>query len=122
MKAHWNLKSVFYCSVLLVLISPSVQAQICTNNKDTVYGLSTTGVLYPINVNNGGAGTNLDSLTDGNAPSNANGIGYSKITGRFYYFERSAAAAAPIQRFVSYDPLTKTVVALAAFPNNNKIR
>jgi len=109
---------------LLLLPATGLRAQICQDPTDTIYGLSTTGVIYPINVNNATIGTNLDSLTDGNAPVNSNGIGFSKLNGRFYYFERSAAGSAFFQRFVYYDPATGTVLGRATppFANAKKCR
>lgn len=123
LKKHWL---VIYTTLMLLPVS-ALQAQICQNPTDTIYGLSTTGVIYPINVNNVTIGANLDSLNDGWLAQNSNGIGFSTMNGRFYYFERSTTTISPLnprQRFVYYDPATATVLARATppFPNANKAR
>jgi len=112
---------------VLLLPAAGIRAQICQNPTDTIYGLNLTGVITPINVNNATIGANLDSLTDGWLPQNSNGIGFSSMNGRFYYFERSTTTISPLnprQRFVYYDPATATVLARATppFPNANKCR
>jgi len=42
---------------MLLLQATALQAQICQNPTDTVYGLSLTGVIYPLNVNNAQVGS-----------------------------------------------------------------
>lgn len=99
-------------------------AQICSDNLNTVYGLSTTGQISPINVNtavNGGP-----VAASGTATTSANGMGYSNLNGKFYFFLISGTGAAPSPQFQSYDPGTATFTTLAAAPatllNNQKIR
>lgn len=129
MRPLLTLRKKYFLACGLFLITAASNAQICQNPTDTVYSMSTTGVIYPININTALAGTPLDSLTDGNAPQNANGLGFSSLNGKFYYFERSAATVAPVnprQQFVSYDPATKIVSTLnnpvISAPAANKIR
>lgn len=126
MKQKMYTQKIYITCFIIVLLLPAagLRAQICQDPTDTVYGLNLTGVITPINVNNATIGTNLDSLTDGNTPINSNGIGFSKLNGRFYYFERSAAGSAFYQRFVYYDPTTATVLGRLAppFSNTSKCR
>ena len=75
------------------------KSQICTNNKDSIYGLTTTGQIVAVNVNNGGSVT-IGAPT-GSAIS-ANAIGYSQLNGNFYFFNKNGSSP---QQFVSYNPL-----------------
>ncbi len=108
----------------LLLLSATLQAQICTNNTDSMYGLNSlvggSGQIVSVSVLNAG------SVTVGSpAPSsvNANGLGFSSLNSRFYFFNQCGAGPA---EFVSYDPLTGSKVPLAspvpAIPNAQKIR
>jgi hypothetical protein len=112
---------IVLCTMSL-LPATKLSAQICTNPKDTLYGLSTTGVIVPININDGGVGPNI--VTPGTAV-NSNGAGYSP-SGKFYFFQRSAAPTAPNQAFVAYDIVAKTTTTLTlptlTTPATSKIR
>src|SRR5881275_3031236 len=91
------------------------RTQLCGDNVNTVYGLTTAGELYPVNINTGTVGTLVENLTDGvNPASNSNAIGYNSVSGKFYYFYRCAAATAPNIEFVSYNPATNSLQVLAA--------
>src|ERR1700694_526759 len=100
---------LFFISCIL-LSGLDVAAQICVNQKDSVYGLTTTGQIVAINVNNGG-GSTIGSPAAGAVNSNA--IGYSNVTGLFYFFNKNGGA---VQEFVSFNPMTSALVPLAASP------
>lgn len=99
---------------------------VCTDNVNTVYGLTVSGGLYPINVNTAVVGSQIESLTDGiNSALNANAIGYNSANGKFYYFYRtSASPTSPFSEFVSYNPATNALQVLATppFGTTTKVR
>ncbi len=101
-----------FCIMIACLLANIVEAQLCSDPKDTVYGLTVTtppGQIVGINVNNAGAvAIGLPST----GASNTNGIGYSETKKLFYYFNKSGGS----QQFVSYNPLTSALVVLAAPP------
>jgi hypothetical protein len=91
-------------------------SQLCSDNVNTVYGLTTAGEIYPVNINTGAVGALAATLNDGtaNPPENANAIGYNSANNKFYCFYRCAATApGPVLEFVSYYPPTNTVQILA---------
>src|SRR5580700_7592900 len=94
----------FFCS----------QAQICLDPVNIVYGMTNAGVIYPINVNTGAAGSAINPAYPGNAPSSSNAIGYNSHNGNFYYFKRNYGASP--QEFVSFSPATNTYTILASSP------
>src|ERR1700722_5874557 len=96
------------------ICSAKVNAQMCTDPINVVYGMSNAGFIYPINVNTGVVGAALNPAYTGNAPSSANAIGYNTVNGKFYYFKRNYPATP--QEFVSFDPTTNTYTVLAASP------
>jgi len=103
-----------------------MQAQLCTNPTDTVYGLNSitasgfAGQIAGVNINDG-TSNNIGLPAAGG--ENANGLGFSQITGKFYFFNRCGSGTI---EFVSYDPLTGSKVVLAAPPatilTSHKIR
>jgi hypothetical protein len=101
-----------FCTICLSLFLANVQAQICSDAVDTIYGLTTAGQIVGINVNNGGA-VNIGTPSAG--ASNTNGVGYNNANKAFYYFNISGGSAGS-QQFVSYDPTTSTKTVLAAPP------
>ena len=101
------------CLLFVMTMNISVQAQICLNPTDTIYSMSTTGVIYPINVITAQNGT---GVTTNLAAVNANGLGYSSLNGKFYFFNITATGAAPSPQFASYSPATSTFATLATPP------
>jgi hypothetical protein len=100
-------------------------AQVCTDNLNFVYGFTTAGIIYPVNVNTGAVGTSVATLPGGSA--SANGVGYSNLNGKYYFFSITGTGAAPSPEFKSYDPGTATFTTLASpatanLPTNQKIR
>ena len=86
-------------------------AQLCTNPADTVYGLNSitgsgSGQIVSVNVNNAGANA-IGSPAAGSA--NANGLGFSQITGLFYFFNHIGNS--DFTEFVSYNPVSGSKVA-----------
>src|SRR5688572_22667352 len=97
---------------LLTVVSIQAQAQLCSNPADSVYGLNSitgagSGQIVAINVNTTGA-TSIGSPAASSA--NANGLGFSQITGLYYFFNQSGGGAT---EFVSYNPLTGSKVPKA---------
>lgn len=115
------------CIVCLSLFPVASKAQLCTNPADSVYGMTTNGQFHSINVNNGAPSAGiLGGVAVPNAV-NSNGLGFSSVTGKFYFFNHCADSPNP-NEFVSYDPITNTKVVLANPPapltnaTANKIR
>lgn len=112
--------TVFCLSVTIV----KVNAQLCSNSTDSVYGLNSitgsgSGQIVSININD--AGTSLVG-SPATASVNANGMGFSQVNGRFYFFNQCGSGTT---EFVSYDPLTGAKVTLAnppTFPTTQKVR
>jgi Secretion system C-terminal sorting domain len=112
---------------IFLLLTICSRAQLCTNSADTVYGLDLTGGLVPINIHTATVGASLGTAS---LSENSNGLGYSNLNGKFYFFSRSAAAAAPFQQFVSYNPAAPPASAKqiltgtlpATLTNTQKIR
>ncbi len=107
------MKSSFYFLLLFCLVTQfNLNAQYCSNNVDTVYGLNSiiaggSGQIVGINSNN--AGTTLIGVP-ASGSGNANGVGYCSVDGRFYFFNQAGAG---ITEFVSYNPTTGSKVSLA---------
>lgn len=100
-------------ALLLVAGSIQVQAQICLNSADSVYGLNSitgsgSGQIVSINVNNAGAALVGSPAA---ASANANGVGFSQITGLFYFFNHIGNS--DFTEFVSYNPVSGSKVAKA---------
>lgn len=113
------------CVTSIVLAGSSVTAQVCTDNLNFVYGFTTGGIIYPVNVNTGAVGTSIATLPGGS--TSANGVGYSNLNGKYYFFSITGTGAAPSPEFKSYDPATATFATLtsplvANLPTNQKIR
>jgi hypothetical protein len=107
-------KSVVTTAFLyLSICTASLKAQLCTNPKDSVYTLTTSGELHSLNINNGAASGILGGTAVASA-SNSNGFGFSSLTGKFYFFNHCAIG--DFIEFVSYDPVTKTKQVLASPP------
>jgi Secretion system C-terminal sorting domain len=105
----------YFCILCMMLLPVTVKAQLCTNSLDSVYSMTTNGQFHSINVNNGNASV---GILGGAAVSNAfnsNGVGFSQVTGRFYFFNHCADSPNP-NEFVSYNPLTGSKVILANPP------
>ena len=91
-------------------------AQVCSNPSTVIYGLSNSGFLFPLNINTGIADTQLNPAYTGNAPQSANGVAYSPLNGKFYFFKRSPGSLP--QEFVSYDPAMNSITMLDTCPTN----
>jgi hypothetical protein len=92
----------------------SAQAQICTDPINVVYGMTNSGIIYPINVNTGATGSAINPAYTGNAASSSNAVGYNSHNGNFYYFKRNYGANP--EEFVSFSPATNTYTILASTP------
>ena len=78
------MKTAFYYKKLFVFLlcfgcwsfTMKANAQaICTDNVNVVYGLNTTGVIRPINLNTGVAGAKLDSIVAVDSAFQSNALG-----------------------------------------------
>jgi hypothetical protein len=116
----------FYLILVFILAGLMADAQICTNSTDSIYSLNSitgsgSGQIVAVNVNN--AGTKLIG-SPASSSEDANGMGFSAVNGRFYFFNRSSSG---VTEFVSFNPLAasgaKVVLANPPFfPTNQKIR
>ena len=116
MKPGVSLPKLSFIASTIFLMMPfsMLRAQLCSNPKDSVYGLSTNGQFHSINVNNATASS---AILGGAAVSNAvnsNGLGFSQLTGKFYFFNR--VANSDFNEFVSYNPTTGLKAVLANPP------
>lgn len=107
-----NLRSLLPCTILILLLaSQGTLAQLCTNNKDSLYGLTTTGSIVGINTNNAGGTLIRTAASD----TNSNALGYSSINGLFYFFNKNGSVTQG-QQFVSFNAVTGAMTTLATSP------
>ena len=108
------------CQFLVVSL---LKAQICQHPLDSVYSLNTAGILYPISVNTALNGT---PVTASGSAVNSNGLGFSTLDGKFYFFNVTGTGAAPSPQFASYNPVSTVLTILPAPPasilSSQKIR
>lgn len=104
--------------------SIKIEAQLCSNSTDSVYGLNSitgsgSGQIISININN--AGTNTVGSPAATS-ANANGVGFSQVNGRFYFFNQCGSGTV---EFVSFDPISGSKITLSnppLFPASQKVR
>lgn len=118
-------KFSYACTACLLIAGINTEAQVCTDNLNFAYGFTTAGIIYPVNVNTGAVGTAVATFPG--VTTSANGIGYSNLNGKYYFFSITGTGAAPSPEFKSYDPGTATFTTLASplvanLPTNQKIR
>ncbi|MFI5131740.1 MAG: T9SS type A sorting domain-containing protein [Chitinophagales bacterium] len=104
------------CIICISLFPVALQAQLCSNPLDSVYGLTTNGEFHSINVNNGAPSVGILGGVAVTNAVNANGLGFSSLTGKFYFFNHCADGSGGAIEFVSYDPISKTKQILATPP------
>ncbi|HSZ85654.1 MAG TPA: T9SS type A sorting domain-containing protein, partial [Puia sp.] len=119
MKLIFTLSKRSFINALIVfafftICSAKVNAQMCTDPINVVYGMTNAGFIYPINVNTGVVGAVLNPAYTGNAPSGANAVGFNTVNGKFYYFKRNYPSSP--QEFVAFDPISNTYTVLAVSP------
>lgn len=113
-----TVENLFRSATLLILsliYSSESAAQVCADPAKYIYGLSATGIIYPINVTNAGVGTALN--TPYGSPSSPNAMGYHGANGKFYYFNNNY----PDPVFVSYEPVSNSYAVLAAPEITNSV-
>src|SRR4029079_15885702 len=82
-------KPVILLGMLYLLALPvSMNAQLCTNPTDSIYGMTTNGQFHSINVNTGQASAGMLGGDTVQNAVNSNGLGFSSVTGKFYFFNR----------------------------------
>ena len=109
-----NLLPAFLFIAAFIFQPKQSNAQVCSDPLNVIYGMTNSGVVYPINVNTGNVGAALNPAYPGNATSSSNAIGYNSVNGNFYYFKRNYPASP--QEFVSFNPTTNTYTILASSP------
>lgn len=100
--------------IAVLAISNAAKAQVstvCTNPNNFIYGLTSNGEIYSVNVNNGNTTVVKNNTYPGNSPNRANGMGYNYVNKKFYYFKRNVGST-PVE-FVSFEPATNTVQVLS---------
>jgi len=112
-------KSLQVFVFVILLCFQQASAQVCANSDNIIYGLSNAGNLYPVDINTGVVGGQINPPYVGNGPVNPNGIGYNPLNHRFYYFK--SVAGPTKQEFVYFDPGLNTIVQLAPCPSSNII-
>ena len=98
-----------------------MDAQVCSDPYNTIYGITQNGDIVPIDVNDASVGAHITSSGDDGYPgftNNANAIGLNIQNGKFYYFQDNDAGS---QQFVSYDPATSTYALLANSPISGSV-
>jgi len=104
-------------TTLILITLGSAKAQISTDPNSVIYGVSSTGKIYPISIDGAkiGAALNLNPTTSIPAPERPsnlpNGIGYSNVDSKFYYFWKSPNSGAT-GVFTSYHPTTRAYETL----------
>src|SRR5438309_1410669 len=105
---------VVFCMALAVPIRG--QAQVCANPAGTIYGITTAGLIYPINTSNAQEGSALNVAAG--SPYTADAIGYNRTNGKFYYINKNYIFFGTLQ-FYSYDPVLNISTPLAPPPVNS---
>lgn len=111
-----QLLSLFFVSALsFTTLSAAAQ------NKDSshLYGLTKTGLIYVINPTNADCGTSINPAYTGNAPAEANAMGYDSLNKNFYFFKRNYADAP--EEFISYNIETQQYTLLASSPATGNV-
>jgi len=94
----------------------NMHAQVCSN-PNNIFGLNSSGQIFPINISNANVGSQINTTAYSGASANqANAIGYNSVNGMFYYFQVNPGAGSQV--FVSYNPTTNTYATLAASPTS----
>ena len=108
----FNPKTLLVIVLFFIALFPA-DAQICGNPNGVIYGLTNGGNIVPITVSNTSVGTKINAAYT-TATSNANGIGYNSINGKFYYFQNGGSGTNEL--FVSFDPVSNTYATLTSAP------
>ncbi|HXB43198.1 MAG TPA: hypothetical protein VNV85_04045, partial [Puia sp.] len=92
----------------------NTQGQICSN-PSIIFGLNSSGQIYPINTTNANVGAQINSVAYGGLAANqSNAIGFSNLYNSFFYFHRNPSTAN--QKFIEYNTTTSTYVTCAPCP------
>ena len=108
-KISIGLYFIIALSSFFLIVLESVKAQSGSDATTMVYGLNSTGMIYPINVTNATRGTAINASGTSNTPTGVsapNGIGYASINSRFYFYWKNPSTT-NAGMFVSYNPATK---------------
>lgn len=106
---------VLFC--LAIYLPGKIRAQFCTNNS--LFGLTQSGYVYPINPTTGVVSSALNTYSGGNAPSSSNALGYNPLNGCFYFFKRNPGGSN--QEFVRLCAGQTVPVTLAACPTTSSV-
>jgi hypothetical protein len=113
------IQTTFYLFGILA----SASSQICSDPANIIYGLSSSGRIYPITVSNANRGTDIN-ITNPSGGDNANALGFTSINnGKFYYYLKNPSGGNAGQ-FVSYDPVADQYEKLSEMngPTENVFR
>jgi len=101
--------------VVSVLFGGNVTAQVCSN-PNNIFGLTSNGAIYPINISNASVGSKINTAAySGASPNQSNAIGYNSINGKFYYFKVNPSSSNGGE-FVSFDPTLQVYTTLTTSP------
>ncbi len=116
-----NLIKACIVAIFSIVLSHTLQAQVCSSPNTIIYGLDGAGNIYPINVTNASVGSVMNTAAYTTPlPNQSNALGYDNVNGFFYYFK--VIPGAGTQQFISYNPATNTYTALASSPTSKAIR
>ena len=115
----WRHIRLFFATIGSCILLMQASSQVCTDPGNVIFGINGTGNIFPVNINTGNFGAQLNPIYPGNAPSAPNGIGFSLLNGKFYYFKRSPSSVT--QEFVSFDPATNAITILSSCPTANSV-
>ncbi|RTL60699.1 MAG: T9SS type A sorting domain-containing protein [Sphingobacteriales bacterium] len=87
-----------------LFLMQNIDAQVCSSPKTIIYGIDANGNIYPITVYpTVSQGAALNTPLSGS--SQANGLGYNSLDGKFYYWLAQPGSPG---KFISYNPTTST--------------
>lgn len=108
------------------LATADASAQLCSN-PNTLFAIDNAGLLYSVDPTSAATTAAMNTAPYNNAASyttvvaaqtsaasNANGLGYNSVNGKFYYFKRDPSGGN--KQFVSYDPVINKYTTLAVTP------
>ncbi len=108
------------------LTTADASAQLCSN-PNTLFAIDNAGLLYSVDPTSAATSAAMNTAPYNNAASyttvvaaqtsaasNANGLGYNSVNGKFYYFKRDPSGGN--KQFVSYDPVINKYTTLAVTP------
>ncbi|MGZ5135589.1 MAG: hypothetical protein ACXWCG_10580, partial [Flavitalea sp.] len=115
----WRHTRLLLATIGSCIFLMQVSAQVCSDPGNVIFGIRGDGNIFPININTGNIGAQINPVYPGNPPNAPNGIGFSLLNGKFYFFKRTPSGAT--QEFVSFDPATNAITVLSSCPTANSV-